>query len=130
MSPRVSFDITRLNFRGRDHTVTLKTRYGNLEKLALLGYEDPRWFDAEHLSLNLTTFYEQTNDVKTFTAKRLEGAAELKQVYSKASTLLYRFIYRRVSHGQSGHRSQQYPTVLTTCTRGPARLQLYSRYAR
>ncbi len=97
VSPRVSFDITRLNFRGRDHTVTLKTRFGNLEKLALLGYEDPRVFDAEHLSLNLTTFYEQTNDVKTFTAKRLEGAAEIKQVYSKASTFLYRFIYRRVS---------------------------------
>lgn len=97
VSPRVSFDITRLNFRGRDHTVTLKTRFGNLEKLALLGYEDPRWFDFEHLSLNLTTFYEQTNDVKTFTATRLEGAAEIKQVYSKATTLLYRFIYRRVS---------------------------------
>ena len=97
VSPRVSFDITRLNFRGRDHTVTLKTRFGSLEKLALLGYEDPRWLDSEHLSLNLTTFYEQTNDVKTFTAKRLEGAAELKQVYSRASTLLYRFIYRRVS---------------------------------
>lgn len=97
VSPRVSFDITRLNFRGRDHTVTLKTRFGNLEKLALLGYEDPRVFDNEHLSLNLTTFYEQTNDVRTFTAKRLEGAAEIKQVYSKASTFLYRFIYRRVS---------------------------------
>ena len=35
VSGRVSFDVTRLNFRGRDHTITLKTRYGNLEKLAL-----------------------------------------------------------------------------------------------
>jgi outer membrane protein assembly complex protein YaeT len=97
VSPRVSFDITRLNFRGRDHTVTLKTRYGSLEKLALLGYGDPRVFDAEHLSLNLTAFYEQTNDVKTFTANRLEGAAEIKQIFSKAVTLHYRLIYRRVS---------------------------------
>ncbi|HLK52467.1 MAG TPA: POTRA domain-containing protein, partial [Candidatus Angelobacter sp.] len=38
VSGRVSFDVTRLNFRGRDHTITLKTRYGNLEKLALIGY--------------------------------------------------------------------------------------------
>ena len=96
VSPRVSFDITRLNFRGRDHTITLKTRYGSLEKLALIGYGDPRVFDAEHLSLNLTAFYEQTNDVKTFTANRLEGAAEIKQIYSKAITLHYRLIYRRV----------------------------------
>ncbi|HST76854.1 MAG TPA: BamA/TamA family outer membrane protein, partial [Verrucomicrobiae bacterium] len=96
-SPRVSFDITRLNFRGRDHTVTLKTRYGNLEKLGLIGYDAPRWFDFEHLSLNLTAFYEQTNDVKTFTAKRLEGSAEIKQEIDRATTLLYRLIYRRVS---------------------------------
>jgi outer membrane protein insertion porin family len=32
VSGRVSFDVTRLNFRGRDHTITLKTRYGKLEK--------------------------------------------------------------------------------------------------
>jgi outer membrane protein insertion porin family len=96
-SPRVSFDVTRLNFRGRDHTVTLKTRYGNLEKLVLLGYEAPRWFDFDNLLLNLTAFYEQTNDVKTFTAKRLEGSAEFKQTLNKATTLLYRMIYRRVS---------------------------------
>jgi outer membrane protein insertion porin family len=96
-SPRVSFDITRVNFRGRDHTVTLKTRYGNLEKLVLIGYEAPRWFDFENLLLNLTAFYEQTNDVKTFTAKRLEGSAEFKQSLDKATTLLYRIIYRRVS---------------------------------
>jgi len=96
-SPRVSFDITRLNFRGRNQTLTLKTRYGNLEKLALLGYSEPRWFDSETLSLDLTTFYEQTNDVQTYTATRLEGAAEVRQRLNRATTLLYRMIYRRVS---------------------------------
>ena len=96
-SPRVLFEVTRLNFRGRDHTVTLKTRYGNLEKLVLAGYTAPRWFDFENLVLNLTAFYEQTNDVKTFTAKRLEGSAEFRQRLDKATTLLYRMIYRRVS---------------------------------
>lgn len=96
-SPRVSFDITRLNFRGRDHTITFKSRYGNLEKLALIGYQAPRWFDSEDLNLNFTTFYEQTNNVKTFTAKRLEGSAEIRQNLDKATTLSYRLIYRRVS---------------------------------
>lgn len=97
VSPTVSFDVTRLNFRGRDHTITLNTRFGNLEKLGLLGYDAPRWFDFEHLSLNLTAFYEQTNDVRTFTAKRLEGSAQIKQELDRATTLLYRIIYRRVS---------------------------------
>jgi outer membrane protein assembly complex protein YaeT len=96
-SPRVSFDVTRLNFRGRDHTITLKTRYGNLEKLGLIGYQAPRWFDSETLTLNFTSFYEQTNNVKTFTAKRLEGSAEIRQNLDKATTLSYRLIYRRVS---------------------------------
>ncbi|MCU1331680.1 MAG: surface antigen [Candidatus Angelobacter sp.] len=97
VSGRVSFDVTRLNFRGRDHTIALKTRYGNLEKLALIGYQAPRLFDSQKLTLDFTTFYQQTNDVRTFTAKRLEGSASIKQNYDRATTLLYRLIYRRVS---------------------------------
>lgn len=97
VSGRVSFDVTRLNFRGRDHTITLKTRYGNLEKLALIGYGAPRLFDSQNLTLDFTTFYQQTNDVRTFTSKRLEGSAAIKQNLNRATTLLYRLIYRRVS---------------------------------
>ena len=97
VSGRVSFDVTRLNFRGRGHTLTLKTRYGNLEKLGLIGYGAPRLFDSQKLTLDFTAFYQQTNDVSTFTSKRLEGSASIKQEYSRATTLLYRLIYRRVS---------------------------------
>jgi outer membrane protein insertion porin family len=97
VSGRVSFDVTRLNFRGRDHTITLKTRYGNLEKLALIGYGAPRLFDSQNLTLDFTAFYQQTNDVRTFTSNRLEGSASIKQNLNRATTLLYRLIYRRVS---------------------------------
>jgi outer membrane protein insertion porin family len=97
VSARVSFDVTRINFRGRDHTITLKTRYGNLEKLALIGYGAPRLFDSQKLTLDFTAFYQQTNDVSTFTSKRLEGSASIKQNLNRATTLLYRLIYRRVS---------------------------------
>jgi outer membrane protein insertion porin family len=96
VSPRVSFDITRLNFRGRNHTLILKTRYGTLEQLALLGYTAPRWFDSPQLTLDFTAFYELTKNVQTYTATRLEGAAEVKQQLSRTTTLLYRLIYRRV----------------------------------
>jgi outer membrane protein insertion porin family len=96
VSARVSFDVTRLNFRGRDHTITFKSRYGNLEKLLLIGYQAPRLFDSQKLTLDFTTFYQETNDVRTFTAKRLEGSATIKQDLNRATTLLYRLIYRRV----------------------------------
>jgi len=96
-SARVSFDVTRLNFRGRNHTISLKTRYGNLQKRALISYEAPRWFDFENLTLRFTGFYDDTFDIRTFEAKRLEGSAEIKQTLDKGTTLLYRFTYRRVS---------------------------------
>lgn len=96
-SGRVSFDVTRLNFRGRDQTLTLQTRYGNLQKRILVGYESPRWFDLKQLTFNLTAFYDDTFNVRTFEAKRLEGAAEVKERVDKATTFLYRLIYRRVS---------------------------------
>jgi outer membrane protein assembly complex protein YaeT len=96
-SARVSFGVTKLNFRGRDQTLTLQTRYGNLQKRVLVGYESPRWFDVKNLTFNLTAFYDDTFDVRTFEARRLEGSAEVKQRMNKASTLLYRLIYRRVS---------------------------------
>jgi outer membrane protein insertion porin family len=97
VSPRVSFGVTRVNFRGRDQTVNLKLRYGNLEKLALVGFTEPHWFDSPNLTLDFTAFYNQTNDVSTFTANRLEGAAQIRQRVSRATTLFYRLIYRRVS---------------------------------
>ncbi|HEV3036331.1 MAG TPA: outer membrane protein assembly factor BamA [Candidatus Angelobacter sp.] len=96
-SARVSLDVTRLNFRGRDQTITLQTRYGNLQKRILASYEVPRWFDSKTLTFNITGFYDDTFNVRTFEAKRLEGSAEVKQIWSKATDLLYRFTYRRVS---------------------------------
>lgn len=97
VSPRVSFDVTRLNFRGRDETLTLNTRYGNLEKLALISAALPRFFNSRSLTLSFTAFYEQTKDVATFTANRLEGVTEIKHRLNRASTVLYRLVYRRVS---------------------------------
>lgn len=96
-SARVSLDVTRLNFRGRDQTITIQTRYGNLQKRVLASYEVPRWFDSKTLTFNITGFYDDTFNVRTFEAKRLEGYGEIKQTWSKATNLLYRFTYRRVS---------------------------------
>jgi outer membrane protein assembly factor BamA len=99
-SPRVSFDVTRLNFRGRDQTLAFKSNYGRLQKRALLSFESPRWFDRENLRFTLTTFFDKSNNVYTFAAERLEGSAQVEQAVSRITTFLYRFSYRRVKVDQ------------------------------
>jgi len=96
VSPRVSFDVTRLNFRGRNHTITFKSHVGRLQQRGLLGYEAPRWFNSENWKLSVTMFYDNTLDVTTFTSQRLEASIQAQQKIGKASTMDYRFTYRRV----------------------------------
>lgn len=95
-SPRVSLDITRLNFRGRDHSIVFKTRLGRLQQRALLSYEAPRWLNHESLKLSVAFLFDTTRDVRTFTAERLEGSVQAEQKLSKITTLFYRLSYRRV----------------------------------
>src|SRR5438105_6380154 len=101
ISPRVSLDITRLNFRGRDQTLVFKGHYGRLQKRGLVSFESPRWFDFENLKFSLTAFYDNSADVRTFTAQRLEGSAQIEQALGRITTLLYRFSYRRVQVDQN-----------------------------
>ena len=96
VSPRVSLDITRLNFRGRNQTIVFKSRLGRLQQRALLSYEQPRWLNHDNLTLTITGFFDKSRDVLTFTSKRLEGSIQARQTLSKAATVLYRFSYRRV----------------------------------
>jgi outer membrane protein insertion porin family len=96
VSPRVSFDVTRLNFRGRDHTITFKSHVGRLQQRVLLSYDAPRWFNQDNLRLTFTAFYDNTLDVTTFTSQRLEGSVQATQTLGRADTLFYRFAYREV----------------------------------
>ncbi|MBV8478598.1 MAG: BamA/TamA family outer membrane protein [Acidobacteria bacterium] len=96
ISPRVTFNVTRLNFRGVNHTITMKSHLGRLQQRALLSYDAPHLANIDSLRLTFTTFYDKTLDVSTFTSKRLEGSVQAQQVVRKGSTLFYRFAYRRV----------------------------------
>jgi len=46
ISPRVSFEVTRLNFRGLNHTITFKGHLGRLQQRALISYNAPGWLDT------------------------------------------------------------------------------------
>jgi outer membrane protein insertion porin family len=96
-SPRVSFDASRINFRGLGHTISFRSRLSNIERLGLLNYTAPRLRDIPNLTLTFTALYRDSRDVRTFNAKRYEGSVQLSQRLSKANTAFYRFTYRRNS---------------------------------
>ncbi len=88
--------MTRLNFRGRNHTVNLKANVGGLQQRGLISYDAPRWFNNPNWRLTLTAFYDNTVDVTTFTSQRLEGSVQAEQIINKTSIMTYRLTYRRV----------------------------------
>ena len=96
VTPLVSFDVTRLNFRGRDHTITFESRVGGLQQRGLISYEAPHLFDSPNWKLTFTGFFDHTLDVQTFTSQRLEGTVLADEVINKFSTIDYRFNYRLV----------------------------------
>lgn len=95
-SPRVTFDVTRINFRGRNQSLILKSHFGALEKRASLSFDQPRWFDWPDWRLTVTGLYDDAHDVTTFASDRLEGSVQLTERVSKSTQMMYRFSYRRV----------------------------------
>jgi outer membrane protein insertion porin family len=96
-SPRFSFDVSRINFRGLGQTLSFRSRLSNLEQLALVNYIVPRLHDNQNLTLSFTTLFDDTKNIHTFDAKREEGAVQLSQKLSRANTVLYRIAYRHIT---------------------------------
>jgi len=102
VSPRVSFGLTRINFGGRNQTVTLKTILSRLQQRGLVSYEAPKLANLD-LHFQARVLYDNTVDVSTFTSERLEGSVQAQQVLQKGAddqriltSLSYGFSYRRV----------------------------------
>ncbi len=93
-SPRVSLDLTRINFLGIGHTIRFSTRYSSLDRRGLIDYLAPRIFNNEKLNLNFTVLYSQSNDVRTFASTRKEASVQLTDRFSKSLTGFLRFTYR------------------------------------
>lgn len=100
-SPRVSVGLSRLNFLGLGHTVGIQTLASTLEQRALLTYLAPQFRGNENLSLTFSGLFDDSRDVRTFTAHRLEGSVQLAQRLSRANTLQYRYTIRRVTIPES-----------------------------
>jgi outer membrane protein assembly factor BamA len=92
----VEVDVSRINLRGSDNSVTLKAAYGSLEKRAVLTYSDPRIFNKPSLTFSLSGGYTYAQDVTTYAASRLEGVARVAEKVNRPNTLIYQWTFRRV----------------------------------
>ncbi len=122
-SPRVTLEVTRLNVRGLGHTMSLRTRLSNLQQRALFIYEAPRWTGSDKWDMTISSLFDTSRNVRTFSGRRLEGAIQLHQRLSKPSTALYRFTYRRTSIDQN---TLQITPLLIPLTSQPVRVGLLS----
>ena len=57
----------------------------------------PRFLGSPTRTVTFSLLYDTTQDVQTFSSRRAEVSAQTSQRFNRASTLLLRFAYRRVS---------------------------------
>jgi outer membrane protein insertion porin family len=100
-APRGNFEVSRLNLWGLGHSLNFKSRYSTLDRRVSLNYLAPRYRNVEGRNISITGLYDNTRDVLTFTARRLEGSAQLSQRLSKATTVLWRYTWRDVRVDQN-----------------------------
>jgi len=96
VSPRVSLDVSRINFRGTKDSVSLRTTYGLLEQIAILTYQNPNSFGARNFSTAVSGGYTNIQDITTFASSTLQGSLRVTQKWRKTDTFIYEFLYRRV----------------------------------
>ncbi len=97
VSPRVSIDVSRINFRGTQDSLTLHATYGLLERVATLSFNAPQLFGHRKLTAIVSGGYSNVQDITTFASSTLQGDFRLTQKIKRADTLIYDFQYRRVS---------------------------------
>jgi outer membrane protein assembly complex protein YaeT len=100
-APRGSLEASRLNMFGLGHSLNFKSRYSTLDRQLSLNYLAPRYRNVEGRNISVTALYDNTRDVRTFTARRLEASAQISQRFSKATTAFWRYTWRDVRVDQN-----------------------------
>ena len=99
-SPRVIFEISRSNMFGRAQTLTFKARASTLEYRSLLSYTADNFWGHPSIGVQLIGLADKAQDVQTFTSVRYEGAFQVAEKFSRSSSILYRYFFRRVTASQ------------------------------
>ncbi len=96
-SALVTVNISRINLRGSDNSLSLKTTYGSLEKIALLTFADPHPFGKRSFTFSVDGGYTNEQDVTTYAASKLLANMRLSERATRATTWIYQYQFRRVS---------------------------------
>ncbi|MEO6965446.1 MAG: POTRA domain-containing protein, partial [Acidobacteriaceae bacterium] len=96
ISPRVSFDVSRINLGGRDRTISLQTAYGTLEQQAIMTYNVPKFYDHKTFDFTISGGYISNQNVTTYEASSISGSVLFTERPSRANTFIYSMTYRYV----------------------------------
>src|SRR6185437_14016253 len=96
VSPRVSMDVSRINLRGTEDSMTVHGSYGLLEEIATLTFQNPHLFGANNFSASVSGGYSNVQDITTFASSTLQGDFRVTEKLKRADTFIYAFQYRRV----------------------------------
>jgi outer membrane protein insertion porin family len=96
-APRGILEISKLNLTGRADSLSLKLRGSTIEDRALLTYSDPNTFGHKDFSFQANLYTEKTQDINTFTEMRYEGSVQLTDQLTPRTTIIYRYVFRRVT---------------------------------
>ncbi len=100
-SPEVLFNVSRINLRGTQQSITLQTSYGSLEQIALLTYNNPELLRNPKFNFSLSGGYTSSQNVTTYQASVLGASIRVSERLSKSTTLLYSLAYRDVKVNQN-----------------------------
>jgi outer membrane protein insertion porin family len=109
VSPRAIFQFSKLNFTGRADTLSFRARASTLQGRGLLTYTSSNYFGWRNLSFQLSGLFDKSRDVLTFTSTRYEVGTQLLYRLSLASSIAWRYSYRRISASDLQVNPQQIP---------------------
>lgn len=96
-APRVSLGVSRLNFLGIGHTLSLQTRLSSIQQRGVFTYVAPQFIGRDDLSLSFTLIADRSRDIRTYQSRRFEGTLQMAQRYRRDLTFQYRLTYRQVN---------------------------------
>lgn len=97
VSPRVSLDVSRINLRGTQQSLTLHSDYGLLERVVSLTFSDPQLLGHPNLTAAISAGYSNVQNITTFSSATDQADFRVTQKVEKADTFIYDFQFRRVS---------------------------------
>jgi len=97
VSPRIGLDVSRINLRGTDDSLTLHTTYGLLEQVATLTLTNPHLYGSRNFTAAISGGYSNVQDITTFQASTLQGDLRVTEKVKRKDTFIYDFLYRRVA---------------------------------